>query len=80
MDVKQGDREIHADQVQYDENTGAIKSQGGVDYTDPLVHVTGERRRLLPRRRSGVQVGTVRAADSAPRAAPPTSCNSPRRA
>jgi LPS-assembly protein len=40
--VKQGDREIHADQVQYDEKTGAIKSQGGVDYTDPLVHVTGE--------------------------------------
>ena len=42
VDVKQGDREIHADQVQYDQKTGAIKSQGGIDYTDPLVHVTGE--------------------------------------
>jgi LPS-assembly protein len=42
VDVRQGDREIHADQVQYDKNTGAIKSQGGIDYTDPLMHVTGE--------------------------------------
>ena len=42
VDVKQGDREIHADQVQYDQKTGAIKSQGGVDYTDPIMHVTGE--------------------------------------
>ena len=42
VDVRQGDREIHADQVQYDKNTGAIKSQGGIDYTDPLLHVTGE--------------------------------------
>ena len=42
VDVRQGDREIHADQVQYDKNTGAIKSQGGIDYTDPLMHVTGD--------------------------------------
>ena len=42
VDVRQGDREIHADQVQYDKTTGAIKSQGGIDYTDPLLHVTGE--------------------------------------
>jgi LPS-assembly protein len=42
VDVKQGDREVHADQVEYNRITGDIKSQGGVDYTDPLLHVTGE--------------------------------------
>ncbi len=42
VDVKQGDREVHADQVEYNKKTGDIKSQGGVDYTDPLLHVTGE--------------------------------------
>ena len=42
VDVTQGDREIHADQIQYDQKTGAIRTQGAIDYTDPLVHVTGE--------------------------------------
>ena len=42
VDIKQADREIKADQVQYDQKTGAIKSQGAIDYTDPLVHVTGD--------------------------------------
>ena len=48
VDVKQGDREIHADQVEYDKNTGEIQSQGSVEYTDPLLHATGERGDYSP--------------------------------
>jgi LPS-assembly protein len=35
-----GDRQIKADQVQIDSNKN-IKGQGGVDYTDPIVHIFG---------------------------------------
>ena len=38
--IRQGDREIKADQVQVDSKHN-IKGQGGVDYTDPLVHILG---------------------------------------
>ena len=38
--IRQGDREIKADQVQVDAQKN-IKGQGGVDYTDPIVHVLG---------------------------------------
>ena len=39
--VRQGDRKIKANQVQYDRNNNSLRTQGGIDYTDPLVHVTG---------------------------------------
>jgi LPS-assembly protein len=42
VDIRQGDREIKANQVQYDRNDGGIKGEGGVDYTDSIVHVTGD--------------------------------------
>jgi LPS-assembly protein len=42
VDVRQGVREIHADEVEYDAKTGALKTQGNIDYRDPIVHVTGE--------------------------------------
>jgi LPS-assembly protein len=48
VDVKQGEREIRADQVQYDKNTGDIQSQGSVDYTDPVLHATGDRGEYSP--------------------------------
>src|SRR5215831_12096555 len=48
VEVRSGDRQIRADQVQYDRNTGEIKSQGGVDFTDPLMHVTGEGGNYSP--------------------------------
>jgi len=48
VDVRQGEREIHADQVQYDRNTGAINTEGSISYTDPLVHVTGEGGNYSP--------------------------------
>jgi len=46
--LTQGDREIRADQVQYDKNTQDIQSQGSVEYTDPLLHATGERGEYSP--------------------------------
>ena len=39
--VRQGQRRIKANQVEYDRNNNSLKTQGGIDYTDPLVHVTG---------------------------------------
>ncbi len=39
--IRQGDREIKADQVQIDAKKNEVKGQGGIDYTDPIVHVLG---------------------------------------
>src|SRR6202047_4659239 len=41
VEVRQGDREIHADQVDYDSNNSSMRSDGHIDYQDPLVHVAG---------------------------------------
>ena len=38
--VRQGEREIKADKIQI-QNKKNLKGQGGVDYTDPIVHITG---------------------------------------
>ncbi len=39
--VRQGDREIRANQLQYDPHDTSLTTDGHIDYTDPLVHVTG---------------------------------------
>jgi LPS-assembly protein len=39
--VRQGSRRIEANQVQYDRNNNSLRTQGGIDYTDPVAHVTG---------------------------------------
>ena len=39
--VRQGQRRIKASEVEYDRNNNSLRTQGGIDYTDPLVHVTG---------------------------------------
>jgi len=39
--VRQGDREIHADDVRYRQKENALKVEGDVDYDDPVVHVKG---------------------------------------
>jgi LPS-assembly protein len=39
--VLQGDRELHADQAHYDPTKHGVHVEGRVDYTDPLLHVTG---------------------------------------
>src|SRR3569833_1966104 len=38
--IRQGDRQIKADQVEIDTKKN-VKGQGGIDYTDPLVHILG---------------------------------------
>ncbi|MBV8911116.1 MAG: LPS-assembly protein LptD, partial [Gammaproteobacteria bacterium] len=40
--VRQGDREIQADQVQYDSNNRSLRSDSHIDYQDPVLHVTGD--------------------------------------
>jgi LPS-assembly protein len=40
--VRQGDREIRTQQADFDRNTNAVKTDGAVEYQDPVVHVTGE--------------------------------------
>ena len=39
--VRQGRRQIEASRLQYNRNNNSLRTQGGIDYTDPLVHVTG---------------------------------------
>ncbi len=41
VQVHQGQREIRANEMQYDRTTGAIQTDEHIDYQDPLVHVTG---------------------------------------
>jgi len=39
--ARQGDREIHASEIQYDAARGSLRTDGHIDYQDPLVHVSG---------------------------------------
>jgi len=39
--VRQGEREIRANEVQYDAHNTSVSTAGHIDYSDPLVHVTG---------------------------------------
>jgi LPS-assembly protein len=41
VEARQGDRQIRADEVEYNSKTGAMHSAGHIDYQDPLVHVSG---------------------------------------
>jgi LPS-assembly protein len=41
VEARQGDRVMRADQIEYDSKSGSMRSDGHVDYRDPLVHVTG---------------------------------------
>jgi LPS-assembly protein len=46
--VRQGQRRIEGSRVQYNSNNNSLRTYGGVDYTDPLVHVTGAGGRYSP--------------------------------
>jgi LPS-assembly protein len=48
--VRQGRREIKASRLEYDKNNNSLRTQGGIDYTDPLVHVTGAGGSYSPTR------------------------------
>ncbi len=41
MRVRQGNREIRAEDVEYREEDNALKVEGNVEFADPLVHATG---------------------------------------
>lgn len=41
VEVRQGDRELHAEDVQYDAASSSFRIEGGVEYRDPLLIVRG---------------------------------------
>lgn len=41
VDVRQGDRRIQANEIQYDHDNESVETHDHIDYQDPLVHVTG---------------------------------------
>jgi LPS-assembly protein len=41
VEVRQGDRTMRTDQAEIDRLNGTVRSAGHIDYSDPLVHVTG---------------------------------------
>ena len=41
VEARQGERQIRADQLEYDSKAGSMRSDGHIDYQDPLVHVAG---------------------------------------
>ena len=42
VDVRQGDRHLSAEDVQYDDATQSLSMEGNVEYQDPLVRVRGD--------------------------------------
>ncbi len=46
--VRQGDREIHADQAHYDSASNTVQVQGAVEYDDPLVRLRGSNGSYSP--------------------------------
>jgi LPS-assembly protein len=41
VEVRQGDRTMRTDAAEVDRDGGTVKSEGHIDFLDPLVHVTG---------------------------------------
>lgn len=46
--VRQGERRIRAEHLEYDSRTGALSTRGGIEYTDPEVQLTGKGGRYSP--------------------------------
>ena len=46
--LRQGEREIQANHLDYDSHSGALSTQGGITFTDPEVQVTGKGGRYSP--------------------------------
>lgn len=42
VEVRQGTREIRAGQVEYDARTRSLKSGSAIEYSDPVVHLSGQ--------------------------------------
>src|SRR5499427_3594313 len=41
VEATQGERRIRANHIEYDSKTGSMRSDGHIEFEDPLVHVTG---------------------------------------
>jgi LPS-assembly protein len=41
VNVRQGDREIHADEIQYNSKTNGFKTDSTLEYADPVIKITG---------------------------------------
>jgi LPS-assembly protein len=41
VEARQGDRQIRANEIEYDAKTGSLRSDGHIEFQDPLVTVTG---------------------------------------
>jgi LPS-assembly protein len=41
VSIRQGDRQIHADELDYNKKTNGFKTDSGMEYQDPVVHITG---------------------------------------
>lgn len=48
VNVRQGDREIHADEIQYNSKTNGFKTDSGLEYEDPVVKITGNGGNYSP--------------------------------
>ncbi|MGH8258753.1 MAG: LPS-assembly protein LptD, partial [Steroidobacteraceae bacterium] len=55
VQVRQGDREVTADDAQYDHETGALTVKGSVVYQDPLVRLTGHSGNYSPAQGANVK-------------------------
>jgi LPS-assembly protein len=42
VEVRQGEREIRANEVQYNPKDESVRTDGHIDYNDPLLHVAGD--------------------------------------
>lgn len=56
--LHQGQRTIKANQIEYDRNNNSLRTQGGIDYTDPVAHVTGSGGSYSPTQGAQFQSAT----------------------
>jgi LPS-assembly protein len=48
VNVRQGDRQINADEIQYNSKTNGFKTDSGLQYEDPVVRITGNGGNYSP--------------------------------
>ena len=60
VNVRQGDRQIHADEIQYNSKSNGFRTDSGLEYEDPVVKITGDGGNYSPVRRSQLPLGNLR--------------------
>lgn len=48
VSVRQGDRQIHADEIQYNSKNNGFRTDSGLEYEDPIVKITGNGGNYSP--------------------------------